>query len=289
MSTTAERRPPPPRRSNPAAASSEPQPASTSDAFAVTHGKVKGPQRIVIYGPGGIGKTTLASLAPKPLIVDLEMGSRELDVPRVDSGQVPNWESLRRIARSHEAFNPFDTVVFDSATRAELLAADYALRTIPHDKTGEFVKGIEMYGYGKGFQHKFDLVFSWLGDLDRLIAANKSVVLITHDVVDDAPNPGGENWIRYEMSLQTSRSGKASIRNLVFQWADYVLYVGYDVAVRNNRGMGEGTRTIYGAERPAFKAKAKVAFDPLTFESVTDDRIWAHIFGYTSTYQGEGA
>ena len=37
---------------------------------------------LLIYGPPGIGKSTLASLAPKPIFIDVENGLRRLKVEK---------------------------------------------------------------------------------------------------------------------------------------------------------------------------------------------------------------
>lgn len=288
----AKRRPPPPRRSeriaNDAVASKAATVADAGD-FAITRGKIMRAKRVVIVGPGGIGKTTLANLAPRAITIDVDRGSDELEIARITHESVPTWAALRKCVRTHSQFADFESVVLDSATRVQELSIQHMLSTVTHERTGELVSTIEGFGYGKGYQHHYDTFLPLLSDMDALVDAGKNAILVAHSCIDDAPNPMGENFIRYEPNLQTTKSGKASIRNRVFQWADYVLFVGYDVNAKGGKGKGGGTRTIYGSERPSHLAKSRPAFDTMPFESEKDDRVWAHIFGYTSTYQGEGA
>src|SRR5688572_27062951 len=59
-------------------------PARTSRIGNVKRGVMKEPLRALIYGPPGVGKTTLAAHAPAPIWLDVEGGSGELDVARYE-------------------------------------------------------------------------------------------------------------------------------------------------------------------------------------------------------------
>lgn len=61
-------------------------------ALNITSGKVSRAQRVVLYGSEGIGKTTLASGMPDPVVIDLEDGSTHLDVRRI--ANPGSWEGL---------------------------------------------------------------------------------------------------------------------------------------------------------------------------------------------------
>ena len=93
------------------------------------------------------------------------------------------------------------------------------------------------------------------------------------------PNPVGDDFIRYEPHLQAPKSGKASTRNRVIQWADHVLFVGYDVIAKDGKGRGAGTRTIFTDELPDHIAKSRSVHAALPFTSPEDGAIWDLIFG----------
>lgn len=254
----------------------EAAPASASARFPVTSGKVDSPQRILIYGPGGIGKSKLASLAPGALMFDVEEGTRHLDVRRVEG--IADFASLRAALQS-DVVQGYGTVVIDSATKVEEMALAHTIKTVPHEK-GHFVDNIEGYGFGKGPGHVYDTFLLLLSDLDRQVRAGRNVILIAHDCVENVPNPVGEDWIRYEPHLQRPKSGKASIRNRVVQWADHVLFLGYDVVVKDDgKGRGGGTRTIYPVERPTHIAKSRTLSEPMAFTGPEDGAVWEAIFG----------
>ena len=223
--------------------------------------------RIVLYGPGGIGKTTLAAALPGPVaFFDLDESLPRLRVALGDAlpqvVEVEAWPAIRA-ALASDGWDQVKSIVVDSATRAEELAVAHTLATIKHEK-GHTVTSIEGYGYGKGYQHVFDEFLPLLGDLDRHSRAGRHVALICHDCTANVPNPAGDDWLRYEPRLQSPASGKSSIRLRVREWADHVLFLGYDVAVNaDGKGRGTGTRTVYPAELPHCMAKSRSARDPI--------------------------
>ena len=274
----AEAKAPPPqkKRGAPTNSSSPASAPAGATQFAVVSGRKTGAQRIVIYGPGGIGKSSLAGLAPNPVFIDVEDGTREMDVPRVES--VESFADARACLQSN-AFEGFDTVVIDTATKMEEWAIAHTIETVKNEK-GSHVSSIEGYGFGKGYMHVYDTFLLLLSDCDRQIRANRNVVLIAHDCTADVPNPVGDDFIRYEPHLQAPKSGKASIRNRLVQWSDHVLFLGYDVHSEDGKGKGVGTRTIYPMERPDHIAKSRILpAEPLPFEHEEDDRVWGLLFG----------
>lgn len=229
---------------------------------------------MLLYGPGGIGKSSLAALAPKPVFLDIEAGTRELDVQRIDG--LDTFGDLRACLQS-SALDGFSTVVIDTATKAEELAIAHTLATVKHEK-GHSVSSIEGYGFGKGLQHLFDTFLLLLSDCDRHVRAGRNVILIAHSCIDTVPNPHGDDWIRHEPHLQAPKSGKASIRNRVVQWADHTLFLGYDVIAKDGKGKGSGTRTIWPQEMPTHVAKSRLIHDAMPFEFGSGE-VWRLIFG----------
>ncbi len=151
------------------------------------------------------------------------------------------------------------------------------VKTIPHEK-GNKVERIEDYGYGKGYQHVYDAFLTLLGDLDAHVRAGRNVVLICHDCTNSVPNPAGEDWLRYEPRLQSAGSGKASIRLRTREWADHMLFLGYDVDVKDGKGRGSGTRTIYPCELPHCMAKSRTMAEPVPLVKF-DTALWKKLLG----------
>lgn len=261
------RRGPPPPSGAPAAGPADPS------RFVVTTGRVHVAQKVVIYGPGGIGKSSLARLAPNPIVLDIEGSTNRMDVARISG--LETWADLRECLRS-PALDVYGTVVIDSATKAEEMAVAHTLATVKNDK-GNFVSSLEAYGFGKGLQHAYDTFLHILVECDRHVRAGRNVVLVAHVCTAKVPNPMGDDFIRYEPRLQQTKEGKASIRSRVVEWADHVLFVGYDVASEDGKGIGGGTRTIFTKEQPTHIAKVREAgtvIESRPYANENDGSIW---------------
>ncbi len=263
--------PKPPRRPPAKPSAAEP---SAGDAFEIIRGVQDRGSKTVIYGPGGVGKTELASLASDHagpvLFIDLEDGTDHLDVARV---KVNDWSDLRVITADPDSLSEFGVVVIDSLTKAEELAVEFVVATVPHDNGGN-VSSIEGFGFGKGYVHVYEAFLLLAADLDRIARADIDVVLICHECVANVPNPTGVDWIRYEPRLQSPSSGKSSIRHRVKEWADHVLFLAFDAVVSSDgKASGSGTRTIHPQERPGHLAKSRRLDAPIPYRR-GDGELW---------------
>lgn len=220
--------------------------------------------RVMLYGPGGIGKTTLASQAPGPVaFVDLDDSLGILKIPGVQVVRgISTWAELRT-ALQGEGWDDIKTIVIDSATRAEELAVAHTLATVTTEG-GKHVANVEGYGYGKGYGYVYDTFLPLLADLDRHCRTGRNVMLVCHDCTTTVPNPAGEDWLRYEPRLQSPNSGKASIRLRAREWADHCLFIGYDINVdEDGKGEGLSSRTLYPCELPHCMAKSRTCGTPM--------------------------
>jgi len=244
--------------------------------------------RIGLYGPGGIGKTTLSVQAPGPVaLFDLDDSWSQvmdqfpasIDVRVIAPVISASWKEIIECL-NNPGWDEIRTVIVDSATRAEELALEHTLATVPvGDKAQTKAVNIESYGYGKGFQYLFDTFMELLHALAIHSHHGRNVILICHDCVTKVPNPLGEDWIRYEPRLQSPNSGKASIRLRVREWVDHLLFMGYDINV-NKEGKAEGssTRTIYPVELPHCMAKSRRLAESVPVEGAGDAGIWDQLF-----------
>jgi len=231
--------------------------------------------KIVLYGPGGIGKTTLAANLPgRTVFIDLEGSLGRLGLENEVVSGVDTWADLRA-ALQGGGWDGVDSVVIDSVTRAEELAVAHTLENVKAD--GMVATSIESYGYGKGYTHVFETFMPLLGDIERHSRVGRNVVLICHDCTANVPNPAGEDWLRYEPRLMAPSSGKNSIRLRVREWADHVLFLNYDIDVnKDGKGRGNGSRTIYAAEFPFCMAKGRNIPEQIVVGGEADE-IWGQI------------
>lgn len=261
------KRPPPPNQSTP---------TGNTRTFSVQTGKQAGPQRVVLYGPGGIGKTSLATnmskLGISPLIVDIEGGSLNLDAQRIAG--IETFDELRGVLQNDEITGQFGAIILDSGTKAEELATAHVIRTVRHEK-GHKVERLEDYGFGKGYVHVYEAMLLLLADLDQNARAGRHVVMVCHDCTAKVPNPAGDDWIRYEPRLQNS--DKSNVRLRVREWCDHLAFVGYDVNAKDGKASGSGTRSIYVAETPTQMAKSRFLSDVIPYRNGDAD-FWKQVF-----------
>jgi hypothetical protein len=256
-----------------------PSEATAKRSFATQRPKQEIFHNIVIYGAGGIGKTELAAniaaYGERPLFIDLENSTKFLDVDKVQP-TVQTWDELRAVLQNPSLTDGFSVVVIDSLTKAQELAEQWVLANIK-TKSGHFVKNIEDFGFGAGYSHVYETFLQLLGDLDAVNRRGKHVICTAHDCVANAPNPSGEDWIRYEPRLQSPNGGKNSIRLRVKEWCDHLFFIGYDMIVdEDGKAEGGGSRTIYTSERPTHVAKSRSLSSPVPYDR-GEAEIWKQL------------
>jgi hypothetical protein len=244
-------------------------------------GALAGSDAIVIYGPEKIGKSTLAAYLPGAYFFDVEESTRKMNVARDIS--IKLWMQLRGKAAAFAASPPHgvQSVIIDTATVAQAMAVEYVLET---RKTGggrnegapRAVASIEDYGWGRGWQYVAEEFDALIADLDRIRTKGIFACLICHAVASPAVNPGGADFIRYEPHLYSGDKNKrGSIRDRVSQWADHVLFIGPDFFVKDGKGMGSGTRSIYTASgMPTHLAGSRTAQVQQPFDLNDPSAIW---------------
>ena len=240
-------------------------------------------KRIIINGDTGIGKTTLAALAPTPVWIGLDEGGREIkhpitnkDLQRISG--VKTYEDVREVLQNVSLFKNNKTIVVDTITLLQDLAVDFVVRTVPTEK-GKQVTNIVGYGYNKGYRHLYEAMKSILQDCDNLIHKNINVVLIAQSAIHSVPNPAGEDFLR--TGLRLHRDKQWDIEGLYCEWADHIFHIGYkDAFVSDDKKIaGDTTRVIYTQPEVYLRAKSRtLTEDRISFEKQNDDSIWQFMF-----------
>lgn len=210
-------------------------------------GKILKPQKVVIYGPEGIGKSTLASHFPDPLFIDTEGSTNDLDVKRLTPPT--SWAMLMSyVAQVKEDPTVCRTLVIDTADWAEKLCSQEIC-----DKSK--VDSIEGFGYGKGYVYLEEEFGRLLNRLSDLIDKGINVVLTAHAMMRkfEQPDESGA-YDRWELKLQKK------ISPLVKEWADMVLFANYETMVikekDSNKGKARGgKRVLHTTHHPCWDAK----------------------------------
>lgn len=248
--------------------------------FNIRKGICRNAHRIGLYGPGGVGKTTLTSLMAStgimPKFLDLESGSEDLDVARIDG--IESWQDLRDALHSPSLWNDNDCPAIDTATNAEGLATIHTIKHVPHEK-GHIIRSIEDYGWGKGYTHVAETFLALFADLDVHYRAGRNVIVICQSCTANVPNPTGTDFLQYQPNLQDSlRNNKSNIRTRFRDWCDHLLYLDFDRYVsEDGKAVGSGSRTINVNALPTYWAKSRTLKQPIPFPE-GDAGLWNELF-----------
>jgi hypothetical protein len=241
--------------------------------FEVISGKIQKAKKVVLYGPEGIGKSTLASRFPNPVFIDTEGSTTELDVQRMP--KPTSWEMLKQqvVWVKQQGPSRFGTLVIDTIDWAEMLCNEAICAQ--HNKSG-----IEDFGYGKGYVYASEEFGRFLNLLTDVIESGIHVVLTAHSqiVKFEQPDEMGA-YDRYQLKLGAKTGSRTAA--LVKEWADMVLFLNYktfsvaaDSTGKKYKAQG-GARVIYSTHHPAWDAKNRHGLPdefPLDYAHI------AHIF-----------
>jgi hypothetical protein len=219
--------------------------------------------RIFLYGVEGIGKTTFASQAPKPIFICTEEGLGSLQVDHFPLATKAS-EVLDAIAALVSEAHDFGTVVLDSVDWLDNLI--WAEVEATHDAKD--------LAYGKGAMIVADKWREVLAGLNSLRNDKGMVViLIAHTQIKRFDSPEVEPYDRYQPKLQERSNA------ILREWADAVLFANYKTLIKkddvgfnktSNRGISTGERLLYTSERPAYMAKNRYSLPdsiPMSWES----------------------
>jgi hypothetical protein len=215
-----------------------------SGVLNITRGRRQAAVRGTIYGIEGIGKTTLATQFPAPLVLDTEDGTNHIDVARAS---IHDWKSLT-LALTELAVNAqgFRTIVIDSADWAEKLLIEWLLKT-----SGK--KSIEDFGFGKGYTMVAEHWTRFLASCDVLIGQGINVVFVAHSTVKrTSPPDQTDGFDRYELKL-TKQSAP-----LLREWCDLLLFCNYKTKLIEG---SDGRLKAQGGKERIMHAEHSAAWD----------------------------
>lgn len=219
----------------------------------ITRGKVQRPQKVVIYGPEGIGKTTIASHFPEPLFIDTEGGSAHLDVSRIECRE--SWTELLETIKEVARQDVCKTLIIDTMDWAEQLAVNAICTKYKQP-------GIESFGYGKGYTYVSEEIEKLLDALNEVIASGKHVVITAHAKMrkQELPDEQGA-FDRWELKLTRQTAP------IVKEWADAVFFLNYKTYVsQSDNGSAKasgGKRVMYTSHHPCWDAKNRYGLDEM--------------------------
>ena len=232
----------------------------------LTRANAPKPPRILIHGVAGVGKTTFAAEANKPVFVQTEDGLGT--IPAANFPLARTFEEvLESLASLYTEDHDFKTVVIDSVDWLEPLVWGKACRD-------NGWASIEELGYGRGYIAALNLWRQYIEGLNALRDdRGMTVVQIAHTDIKRFDSPEHDPYDRYVIKLHARAAA------LMQEHSDIVLFANYRISTvkadvgfnkKVNRAMGSGERVIHSAERPAFLAKNRYGLPetlPLDWQS----------------------
>lgn len=242
----------------------------------ITRGVIPTAKKVILYGPEGIGKTTLAGHFPGAVFIDTEGSTAHMDVARFPAPA--SWTMLmQEIEEVKKDPSICGTLVVDTADWAERLCIDHVL-------AANKWTSVESPGYGKGYVVVKEEFGKLLNSLQDVIDKGVNVVITAHAQMRKFEQPDELGaYDRWELKLSKHNSP------LVKEWADAILFCTYKTMVVNIDGQGAqkgknkaqgGRRVMYTQHHPCWDAKNRFGLPdelPMEWDAI------AHIFGDPAT------
>ncbi len=224
------------------------------------------PNRYVIHGVEGVGKTSLATMFPGVVVLQSK-GETGLDTlltyGRVkDTPHLPEcetWDDARAqvkalLTEDHQ----LKAVALDAMNGFESLLHHMVCNRDFNGDWGE--KGF--LAYGRGVKTSIPEWQELLADLDKLrTERGMTVVLVSHTAVKGFRNPTGDDYDRYTPAVAPETW------SITHKWADLVMFLNWEVFVEGatDRKRGKGTgkaRMMYTERDAAYDAKNRHGLPP---------------------------
>ena len=167
-----------------------------------------------IYGAAKVGKTTLCSKFPKPLLVAFEKGYNAL--PGVMAQDITSWSEFKQVIRElkkPEVKEVFSTIVIDTIDVAGSMCDKYICNQLDIDNIGD--GGWETNGWAR-YKKELNECFRTITQLGY------ALVCISHD--QDKTFTRKDNT-KYNQIIPTAQK---SLNNIIKDMADFYLYATLD-------------------------------------------------------------
>ena len=217
----------------------------------ISRGPVVAAPRIIVYGPAGVGKSSFAAGAPKPLFIDVDKRTGHLAVDRVVPG---SWSEVLGVMRElHAAPGEYKTLVIDTLDH---------LQDLVHVEVCAKHKwaNIEEPAFMRGYAVALEEWRQFMAGVDALRVKGVQVVMLAHAQPRTVQNPAGENYDIVGLKLKGSRN--ASVSEFLREKVDLIGYAHFEDLAKKlaktdtkAKALTSGERVLTFAHHPAYETK----------------------------------
>ena len=209
-------------------------------------GKIAHNYYVCIYGPPGVGKSTLCVSADRSLFLDFEGGTLNLDANRVSNFETIEqiFDLLKTIVEGNELNSKFNTLVIDTIEIVEKMIFDFVAAR--HGK-----KSISDIPYGKGHDEAAELMFQFLNLLSEVRNSGKNVIILAHEAIRKYESPISGTYDRYVPKLHHKSLSYLHAK------VDGVFFMSRDIVVSDGKAFTKNGRKIFTEETAHLIAKSR--------------------------------
>ncbi len=239
------------------------------DLSSVTSGVRLRAPRVILLGESKVGKSTLASQADSPIVIQIKNEEGLDDIP---CSRFPVSTTFQEVMLCIESLyreeHQYKTVVIDSASALEPLIWQSVCRRNGNVDSIEKAGG----GFGKGFLFALDEWRQLAEGLDALRSTREMAsILIGHTRVRRYDDPLEGSYDRFEWDINTKAE------SFLFRWADAVLFaafktivrreeVGFNKEIKRAIDITGGARYLYTQRRPGHPGGGRGVWGRLPYE-----------------------
>ncbi len=218
-------------------------------------------KRVLIYGEGGVGKTTLATkLQGKTLFFDLEGSLDDLFdelPPNIVKVEPNGWEQMESYLAA-DRVKEYDNVVVDSLTALETMFWRYIATHCRKAKEGYGMvtfsdtalpplKDEKELGGGGADSAKYAMWTRFEGYMGYLAAEGVNFIDLCHDCVKEKDDPSDGIDVKHQPRLNDPNSGKNSIRSRAAEVHGEVWFIKWETLRKDERHVVKtGRRIVLG-------------------------------------------
>lgn len=202
---------------------------------------------VILYGPAGVGKTSMAANAKRPVFLQTENGGGELSLVTLKNDVFKDYDEFMAALRYlYQKSEEFDTVVIDSLDHLEPIV----WKKVCDENDW---KNIESPGFGKGY---FEADLYWRRIIDALNKLrrdrNLTIVAIAHDMIKSVNDPTAEAYDGHDLKLH---------KRAVALWKEHADIIGL---IRNPVSVDKKTKKVKGGVTPTLFTRPNAAYTAKT-------------------------